>query len=167
MTTLTVLCGLPGAGKSTYAEQHRTRAVVLTADAIRTHGARGDQVFGRMYGELKAALAQGRDTVVDTCALRPTDRAALQTIGNAADAQCELIVFCIPWYLCHARNAARTKPAIVDWHASRALLAKAVSSIPNEGWYRVTWIPTRLSAASFVWCSDPRQAPSPPQRPPP
>jgi predicted kinase len=44
---------------------------VVTADAIRTHGANGRDVFAGMETNARRALGTGIDVIVDACALDP------------------------------------------------------------------------------------------------
>jgi predicted kinase len=136
--TLTVLMGLPGSGKSTYAARQRG-AEVLTADAIRIANANAAHTFIVLHSRLRELLAAGKSVIVDTCALQRNARARLQRIGRQHGARCVLVTFNTDWRVCRTRNAARrTGQALVDWPAARAQLAEAVRAVPHERWDRVT-----------------------------
>lgn len=78
-----ILVGLPGAGKSTF---YRTRLGAhehISKDEF--PNARNKQA--RQDAALHAALAAGRDVVVDNTNVSPADRAAIMAIARAHDAR--------------------------------------------------------------------------------
>lgn len=138
MQTLTVLCGLPGSGKSTYAAmlQATIGQTIVSADAYRK-GASGRAVFDALYTQVHDALDAGRDVVCDVSALRSGDRAPLQAMGNARAASTELVFFCTPWHVCRARHERRPGAAWIDWRTKRQQAADAYIATRHEGWTRV------------------------------
>jgi predicted kinase len=73
-----ILVGLPGAGKSTYCRAHLPSHEQISKDAfpnVKNKQARQDAA-------LHAALAAGRDVVVDNTNASPAERAAIVTIAR-------------------------------------------------------------------------------------
>jgi predicted kinase len=149
MSRLIQLCGLPGSGKSTWAAAHANGARVVTADEIR-EGARPGREFLILWNRAKKELREGRDVIVDTCALRAIDRSQALGVGRQFNARCELVVFCTPVSLCRARNSMRRAPALVDWRRYAAHAASTMESIGFEGWDHVDYVPKRDPLA-FVY----------------
>jgi len=136
--TLTVLCGLPGSGKSTYAAT--LGATVLSADAIRERGESAGVVFGWLYIRARRLLAAGRDVVADTCALDVADRAALLALGRAAGARVELVYMRVDAEVCRARDAARAEGQRYrgEWNRARVKHSLSYNAVYREGFDRVT-----------------------------
>jgi predicted kinase len=72
MSKLIVLMGLPGSGKSTYANQF-DHSVVLSSDAIRKelfndvqYQGKNELVFDTLYRRAKEYLERGYDVVIDS-----------------------------------------------------------------------------------------------------
>jgi len=143
-TTITVTCGLPGSGKSTWAASASAgQAYVVTGDAIRTHGADGRAVFELMATNARRALGTGIDVIVDACALDPATRMQWQRIGRELGAASRLVIFTTPLDVCQARNSARPRGqrAEVDWHELERKFDRLLERIGLEDWDRVTVIP--------------------------
>ena len=134
---MTVLAGLPGAGKSTWAARNAGEALVVTGDDIRTGGADPNAVFHRMREQARKALAEGRDVIVDACSLRKTDRSVWKSIASAVGASTELVVMRTPLSTCRIRDAARSHPAGIDWARAFENLNELYRIAPREGWGRV------------------------------
>jgi predicted kinase len=122
LSTLYVLIGAQGAGKTRWAAQNRKRlnAVVLASDDVRNnmvaagHGdpRDGDQVFAEMARRLCALMATGQDIILDathsqrqyrTYALRPAREYGYHTVA---------VWFDLPLAVVQAHNAARSG---ADW----------------------------------------------------
>jgi predicted kinase len=149
--SLTVLCGLPASGKSTWAATKRGGPTVLTADAFRC-GADPDQTFKQLYVDLRANFAAGHDVVLDTCALHKSARLGYLTVAEQFGARTRLVFFCVSWELCSARNEARpfAQRATVDWQAQCSLALRALRDIRSEPWDDIVYVPKR-SVAAFVY----------------
>jgi predicted kinase len=82
MTKITMLCGLPGSGKSTWANQNkRENTIVLSSDKIREElfGAeeiQGNpkQVFNLLYKRAEEALEQEKNVIIDSTNLSRANR---------------------------------------------------------------------------------------------
>lgn len=140
--TLTVLCGMPAAGKSTWAAA-QPNAFVVSCDAVR-EGEDPVQVFNAAHARAAELLGAACPAVVfDACSLLPHARARLLHLGRDAGARCELVFFCTPMLLCATRNAGRAVPALVNWIDVRAQARAALRAVQRERWDAVSFIPAR------------------------
>jgi len=140
---LTVTCGMPGSGKSTWAVQQvvQERLVyVVSADAIREHRASGSMVFDDMELSARRALRNGLDVIVDACALDPRTRNGWVRIAHELGASSRLVVFATPLAVCQQRDAARPleQRARVDWLDCERKLERVFERVGLELWDRVT-----------------------------
>jgi predicted kinase len=77
---LTILVGMPGSGKTTWAKQHKPGAAWVSSDNIRErYFEAGDQthnaaVFSIFRSTIQELLRSGRDVVADATHLRAQDR---------------------------------------------------------------------------------------------
>lgn len=135
--TLTVMCGLPGSGKSTWAAKTGKR--VLSADGIKT-GADPRETFTRMFALARSILSSGQDVVIDICALRPEDRRPWLNLAKQMGARTHLVVLDTPYSTCRARDAQRppTKRARVEWHTLFLRWSSVHSDLRRERWGRVS-----------------------------
>lgn len=143
-TTITVTCGLPGSGKSTWAASASAgQAYVVTADAIRTHGANGRDVFEAMELNARRALGTGIDVIVDACALDPSTRMQWRRIARELGVGSRLVIFATPLGVCQVRDGARppAQRANVDWRELDRKFDRVLERIALEEWDRVTVIP--------------------------
>lgn len=140
---MTVTCGLPGSGKSTWAASVSAYALIVTADAIREQGADGHTVFAAMETNARRALGAGIDIIIDACALDPATRMGWQRIAREYGAQARLVLFATPMSVCRARDAARPvkQRAKVDWAQLDRKFDRLLERIAIEQWDRVTMIP--------------------------
>lgn len=121
MSTLYILIGAQGAGKTAWAERNRERlnAVVLASDDVRNDMVAqgwgdprdGDQVFAEMERRLRALMATGQDIILDathsqrkyrTYALNPARKYGYRTVA---------VWFDLPSEVVQARNASRSGSA--------------------------------------------------------
>lgn len=142
-TTITVTCGLPGSGKSTWAASASPYAYVLTADAIRTHGANGRAIFEAMELNARRALRTGIDVIVDACTLDPDTRMRWRRIARELGVRSRLVIFATPLGVCQARNTTRPpgQRANVDWHELDRKFDRVLERVGLEEWDRVTVVP--------------------------
>lgn len=84
MQTIYIMCGIPGAGKTTYARQNLSHAVYLGTDGIR------EELFGKeltlrghgrvhriLHRRAREWIAAGKDVVIDCMNLSRKDRKVL------------------------------------------------------------------------------------------
>jgi predicted kinase len=134
VATLTVLCGPPAAGKSTYVARLTAGPVVLSAD----RGATDPE--GWRLELVRAAfrhLEAGHDVVVDACNVTQHHRLTWLAVGRRTGSRCVLVVMRTPWRVCERRNAARTRGERVP------------ASVMVD--YRRRWGPAWRAAAAEPW----------------
>ncbi len=119
MSQLTILIGIPGSGKTTYAKQHLlTNADIcyVSSDDIREE-LFGDasvqqdpkRVFGIAYKRTTAALDAGKDVVFDSTATTVTARRQLLDACAAHANSIRYIVLDTPLNECLRRNRLRDR----------------------------------------------------------
>jgi predicted kinase len=120
VTTLYVLCGLPGAVKSTWAQKNagRLQAVVLCSDDVRrdfeAHGRDpwdGDSVFAEMELRARDLLRADRSVVLDATHYQRRYRTYIQEVVSGIDVQRVAVWFVVPLGVCLQRNARRNSLA--------------------------------------------------------
>lgn len=100
MSKLFILVGIPGTGKSTWANTFLSHAEVVSSDAIReeltgdaTDQSVNKQVFNLFHQRIGEQLAQQNDVIADSTALDARSRAELVSIAATFDADVYLVVF--------------------------------------------------------------------------
>lgn len=168
-SSLVVLIGAAGAGKSTFARRHFPLDEILSSDALRATvaGDEADQsatgaAFAVLHRELGRRMAAGQTTVIDATNLRASDRRALLRRARAAGRPAAAIVLGLPPDVVHARNGARTRvvdPGVVDRHLTAAGLVADPERLAAEGFDPVVILrtPSEVDAVRIV-----RGAVSPP-----
>lgn len=111
---IVALCGLPGAGKSTYTKQNYASYEIVSLDAIRERefGHRSDQsknaqVVNLAIEELKEHLRNKRDVVWDATNFRKDFRTRIAGIGFNYNAFVEVVVLMTPTSVVKQRNRKR------------------------------------------------------------
>lgn len=115
-TSLVVLCGPAGCGKSSFAKKHFSSTQVVSSDHCRAlvsddeeNIAASKQSFNLFRFIIDQRLSIGRLTVADSTALTSKARRELIAQGRKHDFQVILLVFDIPLQLCTARNLSRPR----------------------------------------------------------
>jgi len=148
MPTMVLTCGLPGAGKSYWAERQRGYDI-LSMDAIRKAGANPRRESLVLQKRVAAHLARGSNVIVDICALRRIDRANWLRIGRDHRARCELVVFHTPLSVCQQRDRRRGGESATgrgyDWARNAGYASEIDADDLKREWDRVTCIPQRDS----------------------
>ncbi|MGZ4701283.1 MAG: AAA family ATPase [Ilumatobacteraceae bacterium] len=123
MTTLYVLCGPPGAGKSTWARENagRLQAVVVCSDDVRrdleAEGRDpwdGDSVFAEVELRARGLLQADRSVVLDATHFQRRYRTYIRDVVSGIDVQRVGIWFVVPLEVCLQRNAGRDGVAFGD-----------------------------------------------------
>jgi predicted kinase len=113
--TFTMLVGLPGSGKSVYAENMKD-VVVCSSDEKRLElfgdindQEHNDQVFRELHNDIKKYLNDGHDVVFDACNINSKRRRSF--LENIKKIKCrkEAVVFAIPYERCLRRNWMRER----------------------------------------------------------
>jgi|ERR1700682_2643056 len=130
MPELIIFVGLQGAGKSTLFQERFAATHVHVSKDLMPNTRHRD---GRQMREVEAALAAGRDVVVDNTNPTPAIRAPLIALGKRHGARVVAYYFAIPVRAAIARNAQRTGMARVPNVAIFATQKKLVPPVEAEG----------------------------------
>lgn len=141
---IVLLVGLPGSGKSSYAEQH---GGALSSDEIRrllcddpTNQSIHRQTFAMLRHLLKVRLALKRPvTIVDATNLTPQERRPYIKIARHHKCEIEAVFFDVPMEECQRRNRLRNR--MVPDEAIAAMAKKLVPPRPSEGFCRILKLP--------------------------
>lgn len=117
MNKFVMMCGIPGAGKSTYAERlaKEENYIVHSSDKIREEfgdvndQSKNEEVFKLLHKRIKDDLNAGKNVIYDACQVKRKDRVAfLHEIQNIS---CKKICVLVatPWEYCLAQNFARDR----------------------------------------------------------
>jgi predicted kinase len=122
-STVYILVGVQGSGKTTWARAHadRLRAIIVASDDVRNEleaqgmdaTDKGDLVFRIVEARLRQYLAERRNVIVDATHARVRWREKEIAIARAAPAKVMAVWFDIPLEVCLARNAQ--KPGSKLW----------------------------------------------------
>ena len=114
MPTLYILLGLPGSGKSTYADRELAGrgAQIICADDVRlAHGHRfygplESQIHGMLYTLARAHMLRGLDVVIDDCITRPAYIQRWTRLAEDMGYSAKAIQFPLPKAACIERKLA-------------------------------------------------------------
>ena len=132
MAKLIVLCGIPGAGKSSYAEylcryEHQIHpeipVVIHASDAVREElfgdasvQDKLDVIFKILHSRVRADLNAGKTVIYDaTNTTRKTRRKVLSLMSSRDTAECHIVW--TPIHICRDRDQARNRtvgPEVID-----------------------------------------------------
>ncbi len=147
-TTLLVLCGAPGCGKSTFAREHFKETMVVSSDHCRTlvsdseiNMASSREAFKLFRYTIERRLALNRFTVADSTAVTRRARKDLVRIGKKYGFHVALLIFNTPVDVCLERNAGRdrrvVKPVI---DRMGKMLLRTLKVVHDEGFDRINVI---------------------------
>ena len=136
-STIVLLVGLPGSGKSTWVAQQG--AVALSSDAVRelladdpTEQTIHARVFATLRYLLRQRLAIGRPvTYIDATHLTPAERKPYAKIAEWYGCDFEAVFFDVPAEVCIERNRGRTR--VVPEEAIRGMAEKLRPPTHEEG----------------------------------
>jgi predicted kinase len=147
-SSLVVLVGPAGSGKSTFAARWFAPDEVLSSDRFRAAvaGDPADQsasrvAFALLHRELGRRLAQGLLTVVDATNVRRSARLSVVLRARRTGRPAIAIVLNLPVSVVHRRNAARLErvvhPAVVDTQLADLRRTIALNQLAVEGFSAV------------------------------
>jgi predicted kinase len=151
MPTLTVLMGVPGSGKTTWARTNAPGQVLCSTDRLRTD--RGLTEAGvvaylnALRSKAERSLAAGRDVIVDACNVRRNERSRWWGVARAQKARARLVVVYAPVQTAlqvqrdRTHGVADVDMRVYEWHMRRALAItwSAVTSLkPTNHFGRAT-----------------------------
>lgn len=132
--TLTVMAGLPGSGKSTYAR--KLNGVILSSDELRDRI--GDvpdkQLFSILHAQIKDHLLRGEAVIYDATNLRPAKRRRIVDEFGSVASGLYLLFINTPASTCIARNAARPPKTRVPDSVMLEMAAGLTMPTDDEGW---------------------------------
>lgn len=127
---ITVLCGIPASGKSTFIRKYLTKVessiggskpVVVSLDEIRKlwfghqfHQNAEEFVVGIGKNMVRMLLNQGYSVVVDSTNITPFFRKSWAMMGNEAGAETRLVIFNTSYKTCLKRNEKRENKVPVE-----------------------------------------------------
>lgn len=144
-TTLLVLCGAPGCGKSTFASRFFRDTQVVSSDECRllvsdseTNIAASGEAFKLFYYTIERRLSLGRFTVADSTAVTRWARSRLLGIGRKYGFNVAVLIFDIPEDVCMRRNKGRNRRVILPVIARmRKMIRHTLEVVSDEGFDRV------------------------------
>lgn len=140
MAELIMLVGLPGAGKSTYAQGLKEKGYIIhSSDAIReeltgniNEQAHNEEVFYILHSRVKEDLKKGKGVVYDATSLNRKKRKAF--LDELRSIQCKktCVIVMTPYEVCLAQNYARTR------QVPDGVIVNMYKSF-NTPWYSEGW----------------------------
>ena len=138
MAKLYTMCGLPGAGKSTFAENHK-ECIIVSSDAIRKElygdaSIQGDgkRVFSIVDKRVKEALENGFDVIYDATNLKASTR---KSIINKFDAEHICVFVNTPKEECMKRNENRER--VVPMPVMERMFIQLTPPTVEEGFLKI------------------------------
>ena len=144
--TLTLLVGVPGSGKTTWANKnHKDNEVVLSSDLIRkelfndeTNQENNKLMFTTLYNRARKLLKSGKSVIIDATNVTVNDRArALNNFANF-DVIKVAIVFKTATDICKFRDKNRTRT--VGEEVIDKFTEKFINPTKEEGFDEIIYI---------------------------
>ncbi len=141
-TSLVVLIGASGSGKSTFARRHFLPTEIISSDACRglvsddeNSFDATDDAFEVVHLLARKRLSRQRLVVIDATNVQPQARKSLLAIARERDCMAVAIVLDLPAKLCHERNQGRADRQfgfhVVRQHVSQ--LRQSLRDLRREG----------------------------------
>jgi len=122
-STITMLCGLPASGKSTYAKKlaKDMNAIIISSDALRlemfgdeTDQNYNQQVFQELHKRAKKHLRAGRNIIYDSTNISSKRRRGFLNELKNIDCRKECIIIATPYEQCLENNRNRERK-VPEW----------------------------------------------------
>ena len=139
MNELMVLAGLPGSGKSTYAENYKDTHTIISSDRLRKemYGDVNDQdhnaeVFAELERRIRKALLDGENVIYDACNISSKRRKSY--LNRISDINCtkRIVVLAAPFIKCLDNNYNRARK--VPYEVIRRMYENWFTPAYWEGW---------------------------------
>ncbi len=145
MSKLTVLCGLPASGKSTFAQELEDEtSVILSSDDIRkelfddiNHQDSNKKVFETMNQRAQELLKQGKNVIYDATNINRKRRVHL--INNVLKAD-EYIVYYFNKHISNVKFNNLKRERVVPEHVIDNMYKTMQIPVKNEGWDKVYYV---------------------------
>lgn len=151
MTELVMLCGLPGSGKSTYAEQLKEKGYIIhSSDAIREElgdvndQSKNEEVFRVLHKRIKDDLRVGKNVCWDSTNLNRRRRISFLRELSKIKCYKKCVLIATPYEICLYQNFTRDRnvpPGVVDRMRKNFNMPcicegfdEVVVHYPNEEW---------------------------------
>lgn len=130
---LTILCGIPGSGKSTWAS--RQTGHVITLDWFRYNESKPEPGFWRAIASHVRAKLETTPVIVDGCNLLPNHRARWLSVAYELDAPTRLVIVNRKLERCIEAQQKRSHPVpiaqVIEYHRRyRRFLARELQREP-------------------------------------
>jgi len=117
---MTIMCGLPRSGKSSWVERNRANAVVINPDTIRSmifghqfHAYAEDHVWALAKSMVRILLPQGKSVIIDATNTTYSRRKIWEDIAEENEAIVQIVWFRTSLAVCQARSAASEDGQVV------------------------------------------------------
>ncbi len=158
-TSLVVLIGASGSGKSTFARTHFAPTEIVSSDVCRGLVCDDEgsleatrDAFELVHFLAGKRLARQKLTVIDATSVQADARKALVALARAHDCLAAAIVLDVPPKVCHARNQARPDRQF-GFHVVRQQaqqLRQSLRGLEREGFRSVTVLDTPEAIAAVT-----------------
>ena len=156
MSTVYVLIGAAGSGKSTWAAHRFARGEIVSSDALRAVVGTGDadldasrDAFAVLDLVVAARLRRGLTTVIDTLGLDTERRLGYLRAAHEAGLRAVAVVFDTAPELCRERNRRRDRPVPAAVLKTQVRKVRDLA-IEAEGWDQVDRVTSSDPGASAV-----------------
>jgi len=154
-SSLVLLIGASGSGKSTFAKKHFLPTEVLSSDFCRglvsddeNSMAATNDAFDVLHAIAAKRLAAGKLTVIDATNVQPESRKPLAAFARRRDRPAVAIVLDLPEQVCLERDRVRSDrdvgPAVVRKHCQQ--LRASLPGLESEGFRRIWTIKSEEKA---------------------